>query len=798
MFLRNILAIATFAFFFCDAIASAGNIATISISGNERIEKNFIIATSGLKIGENINNEKINQAIKKIYATGDFSDISIYEDGKTLNINVVEAPLVGDVYFTGSSKFDTDDVKKSMSTKPRQIYSKSRIKLDIDRFYATLQKMGYLHSNVEAKVVFLKDSNAVDVIFNITEGNLSKITKIVFDGNEHFWDRTLKEQILSKELSTMQIDYSGASFTEGRTDMDKEMLINFYQNRGYAKVNIEKIITSFDKKNYDFRLYFKINEGEKYKFGQSEILTTDVQFQNDKTLKKLISTKENKTFDKRKITETITNISKYLASKGYANIKPNYNIKCDDDKKIADIEYILTITNKVYIDRIIVSGNHKTKNHIILRELEIHEGDLYDRDKIELSKDRLIMLGYFKDVQILEQSIPYTDLVQLEIVVEENFFGHLNFSLGYSGYYGIMGSASLTIHNFLGHGFTVGAGIERSGYMESYNLHFADPYFFSNHNIGFSASARYSRFGDLKGGTYYTSMMLYKGYNFGFTLGLSFELANRLSFNATISASRYVYQKMEQNGYSGYKLYDQLMGQRTSYILGLGLTYNKMNRPRYPTSGYMLQYQVDFGGFGIPNSQQFIRNVVNVAGNLPIFGEDLILHGEGSAGIVNSLKQGQIIGMENLFSLGGYSRMRGFNFYGIGPRIRKTYIFLGQYQDMYYATEGTKFYYMSVELRSPLFIPKDYGIFFSAFVDAGSVWGFSGNETSALDIQNNNILLFNRETIKDSSNIRMSAGVAITWRNPIIGQIGFYYAKPILKQTFDTTLEFGITMGTQF
>ncbi len=775
--------------------ANAGIIANLEVSGNKRIDKDFIIATSGLKTKENIDKSKINDAIKRLYSTGNFSDISINEDGKQLNINVVETPLIGGVFFTGSSKFDSDDVKKSMSTKPRQVYSKSRIKLDLDRFYATLQKMGYLDAHIEAKVVFLKDENAVDVIFDITEGHLSKITEITFNGNENFSARRLKEQILSQEISVIQIDHSSASFEDGKTSADKQMIVNFYQNRGYAKANVKNVITSFDKKNYGFKVYFDIEEGDKYKFGTSTISTPMEKFQNDEKLKKLILTKENKTFDKRKIDETIANIAEYLSSQGYSNIRPTYGIDYDEEEKKANIDYTLNIGQKAYIDRIIISGNNKTKNNIILREMEIHEGDLYDKSKIELSKDRLLMLGYFKNVQILEQPIPYSDLVQLEVVVEENFFGRLNFSIGYSGYYGIIGSASVTIHNFLGRGFTVGAGIERSGYMESYSVNFSDPYFFSNHNIGFSASAHYSRFGDLGGGTQYTSMMLYKGQNFGFTTGISFELAHRLTLSTTISASRYEYHQMSE---SGYKLYEQLMGSRTSYILGLGLTYNKMNRPRYPTSGYMLQYQVDFGGFGIPNSQQFIRNIVNVAGNLQIFGEDLILHGEGSAGIVHSLKNGQVIGMENLFSLGGYSRMRGFNFYGIGPRIRKTYIFQRVYSDMYYATEGNKFYYVSAELRTPLFIPKDYGIFFSAFVDAGSVWGFSGHTTQAIDIPNNNIFYANRETIKDSSNIRMSAGLAITWRNPIIGQIGFYYAKPILKQDFDTTLEFGITMGTQF
>ena len=179
-----------------------------------------------------------------------------------------------------------------------------------------------------------------------------------------------------------------------------------------------------------------------------------------------------------------------------------------------------------------------------------------------------------------------------------------------------------------------------------------------------------------------------------------------------------------------------------------------------------------------------MQNTIDTLANIQLFGEDLILHLELSGGITTSFNKNVVIGMEQHFNLGGYTRMRGFDFYGIGPRIVSTL-----YGPMYYASNAQKYYYATAELRSPIFIPKDYNIYFSAFVDVGSAWGFPGKTTRLAD---------GTEYVLDTWKPRVSVGGAITWNSPIMGEIGIYYAYPVKKESYDTTLNFGIKMGANF
>ena len=770
----------------------------IEVSGNNRIQTQNIVQQSGLKTGKNITKNDLNKALKNIYQTGNFADISVDQDETgNVKINVVETPIIGDIYFTGNLEgIDEDEIKKNLVTKPRQIYSTSRVKFDRDRLYFVFNKMGYKNLHIEPRVVFLQD-NSVDIIFNFSLGEVSHIKNILFAGNKHFSDGTLRDNLLSKERMMLSLTDRNGGFEEEKIDMDKQLLKVFYQNKGYAKIDINEPIITYDKRNNDLTILWQIDEGEKYTFSGFEVNTSMNKFQEDKDLIKKISIKQGKRFSLNEIQTSIAKMKTYLQTQGYSNVSVDYDLDFDEERYKAKVIFNINFTQKVYIDRIKISGNHKTKDYVILREMMIHEGDIYDKSKIDLSRDRIFMLGYFKNVDIKENPIPNSDLLELEIIVEEQFFGNINFSIGYSGYYGIVGNIGLTLNNFLGRGYTIGVGISRNGYMENYNLQFFDPYFLNNrYNIGFGVDLYFSRFGDLGGGTSYISNLLYKGYNYGGLLTFSFELAERLKLQTHIGYSNYIYKNL---GAGSYQLYQQFFGTRTSYTLGFDLTYNQMNRARFATKGYLLQYSFNYGSFGIKNAQQFIQNIVSAIGNIQIFGENLIFHLEGSAGITTSLKKDQILSTAYLYSLGGYTRMRGFNFFGIGPRIQISDS-LGRKTQMYYSTDGTQFYYISAELRSPLMIPKDYGIYFSAFVDAGSAWGFAGKDTSKyyLTFVNKNTLVINKEEILDSSKIRVSAGVGITWNSPMLGEIGFYYAKPIVKQSYDTTLEFGIKMGRQF
>ena len=791
MFLRFLSAALLFYYVIKVQSASAEIITKIQIDGNNRIKNETIIEFSGLKIGQNTNKYTLNNALKQIYRTGNFADVSINQNGGSVSINVIETPIIGDIFFIGSNKFDQEEVKKSLSTKSRQVYSKSRIKLDTEKIQSTFKKMGFLNAEITPKAVFL-DDNSVDIIFNINEGKISYIDDILFSGNKKFSAKKLKDTIMSKQRSLIALSPMDGGFVDENFANDAVLIEYLYKDNGYAKAKVVQSIANLDKQNYNFTINYSIDEGDVYSFGKSHIVSELSKFNDDKELQKLITTKEEKQFSISEIKKTVSKITMYLKTKGYENIRPVHQLIFDDNEKKVDILYHLNITQKVYIDRITISGNNKTKSNVILRELMINEGDIYDKEKIELSRDRIYMLGYFKNVEIKEILIPNSDLVNLEIVVDEQFFGRVNFSIGYSGYYGIIGDISLSISNFLGRGFSVNTGINRSGYMESYSIGFYDPYMFGDkYNIGFGANASFSRFGNLGGGTKYLSNLLYKGYSYAGGFNISFELVNRLTLTTSVNFSKHVYKLL---GAYGYQLYQQLIGTRNAQTFGLTLTYNQLNRARFATNGYMLQYNVNFGGMGITGGQQFIQNTITAIANVPIFGEDLYIHLEGTAGILNNLDKKRIIGMENLFTLGGYTRMRGFDFYGIGPRIQKTTSY-GASGMLYYATEGNKFYYMTGELRTPLFIPKEYGIYFFGFVDAGSVWGFSGIKNS-ISYESGGVTY--KETVIDSSKIRVSAGAGVMWQSSMFGEIGFYYAKPIIKQPYDTTLEFGITMGRSF
>jgi len=262
-------------------------------------------------------------------------------------------------------------------------------------------------------------------------------------------------------------------------------------------------------------------------------------------------------------------------------------------------------------------------------------------------------------------------------------------------------------------------------------------------------------------------------------------------FTTTFGTSYYDYKVTES---LGYKLYNQFLRTKTANTIGFSISYNQMNRVIFATRGYALRYEVTMAGMNILNGQQFVKNSISTFENIPILNEDLYLHIEASGGILNSIKKNNCVGVENLFTLGGYLRMRGFDFFGIGPRIQKIDPD-GKIANMYYAIQGAKYYYISMEIRSPLFIPKDYGIYFSTFVDAGSVWGLVNAKNNTSYVENEKRY---KEIIRDTSKIRMSAGVSITWQSMMFGEIGLYYAKPIIKQPFDTVLEFGIRMGRDF
>jgi outer membrane protein insertion porin family len=768
----------------------AEKISSISIHNVKRISNEAFMDHFWIKKGDKFEPSKLNNAIKRIFNLGLFADISVNiindeKKDKIINIYVTENPVINEVFFNGNDKVDNDTLKKIVATQSRGSYTKEKIKEDLDKIYGAYQKMGYLNIYVEPKVVFLEE-NKIDVVFNITEGDVSNVSRIIFIGNESFFNFTLKEQLLSQEKLWINPFSKNGRFEEDKLAMDKNLLTEFYMNKGYANCKIHNPLATFNNKNFHFLLTFFIEEGGVYHFNDYSI---ESEIQNE-IVNKIITNAENylnfqkgDKFSKEKIAKTAEKIKFLLSQNGYAFSEVDYTTKLNEDEHKADIKFKIKKSHMMYINKINISGNSTTKHQVIMREMMIHEGDLYDNEKIQLSKDRLTMLGYFKKVEINEKMKPNSDLMDLEIELEEQFFGNMNFSIGYSSFEGIIGTIQASINNILGYGYSGSIGISRSGWQESYNLGLYDPYLIKDYNIGLGFNAFYTRFGDLGGGTAFTSMIPYQGQTFGFTLNSGFEIINRFTYNIDLITS------FTQNSIStslSYKLYEQLIGSRSTYAIAHSITWNQLDQARYATKGYLLKYTEKYGT-GLANSQEFISRIANGMAYIPVIGDNLTLFLSAEGGFVQNLNKNKQVGIENLWSL-GYYKMRGFSFFGLGPRIGVENA-NGTMSYMPYAVQGMNYYVLTAELQSPLFIPKEYGIKFAAFIDVGSVWGFSGMQTS-IDRGNGRT-----ERIFDSASVRMSAGVGLMWQSPL-GEIRFDIAQPIIKEVYDTPMMFNIRFGS--
>ena len=259
-----------------------------------------------------------------MYSSEYFSDISMNFDSEkkgVVNINVFENPVVADVYITGDTQLDADDIKKQLSTKSLQMYSKNKVKFDADGLLNVYHRMGYLNTKIEPKVVFLED-NAVDVIFDIQEGDLSYVRDINFYGNKSFLSRRLLENIVSQKRSLVAFTKNSGNFTNEMLEQDKKALTQFYHSRGFARMSVVNATAGFDKEKMDFALDFYINEGDVYYIGDVDISDDVSKFQGYDEIKKTIAVKMNNKYNIENHNPTILNISQYILELGFTNVKP--------------------------------------------------------------------------------------------------------------------------------------------------------------------------------------------------------------------------------------------------------------------------------------------------------------------------------------------------------------------------------------------------------------------------------------------------------------------------------------------
>ena len=821
---------------------SSGTIRSISVTGAERLEAETIRSYANLTPGQTYTAETLDTALKNLYATELFADVQFLgADTGAIVIQVRENPVINRIVIEGNKRIKDDKIQPEIRLAPRQIFTRSKVRADVDRIIELYKRQGRFAATVEPKIVTL-DQNRVDLVFEITEGDKSKVRAINIIGNEQFDDGRLQKEMYTKEAGgVLGLFKQNDSYDPDRLAADQQKLRAFYLTQGYADFRVVSALAELTPDRRDFVITYVVEEGPRYKFGTVEASSELRDLTNEQILKD-VKIKPGDWFDAKKVEDTVTALTEAAGIKGYAfaEINPAYNR--DAAKRLMNITIEVGEARRAYVERIDIQGNTVTRDKVIRREFRVNEGDAFNTLKVKRSQDRIQSLGFFQENLEIKQSEGSTpEQVVLGVDVEEKASGELQLSAGYSSLEKLIISASIAERNFMGKGQTANAGVNWSRYSRSAQLGFADPYLFDKAILlgGDIFRRDYNSFNNINGDreTTYSQTSTGSGIRLGFPVSEFLSFGTRYGIVAdkiTLSKGNF-YSDPDGAGPRGLECDPNLAGQylcdevgrRLTSSLSYSLIFDNTNGIR-ATRGQRILLSQDFAGLG--GDVRYLRTRADATKYFPLpLGFTFSAHAEG--GYIHPLQDSKgpfrdaIRITDRFFG----AQMRGFDIRGIGPRVRRTPygpngLLLPDDATDSDALGGRAYYMGRAELEFPASSKlRSLGIRPSAFVDIGSVWNLTRPEernilafctplpTNTTGVrrevrpgdapcdttQFTSTPGFQEQFIGNSPKPRLSVGVGVNWVSPF-GPLRIDLAKALLSQDGDDTKLFSFNVGTQF
>lgn len=776
---------------------------SIIVEGNRRVEADTIRSYFRPGPGQRLDNVKIDEALKALYATGLFQDVRVSQSGGRLVVTVIENLVINRVAFEGNTKIKDDQLSSEVQSKPRGTLSRPMVQADVQRIVEIYRRNGRYDVRVEPKMIELPN-NRVDLVFEIKEGNKTGIRKIAFVGNNSFSDSRLKEEIKTSETGLLAFLQTTDIYDADRVEADRDLLRRFYLKHGFADVRIVSANGEYDPEQKKFTITFTIDEGPQYRFGSVEI-QSNVRAVDPQTLRSRLRTEAGGIYNAEAVEKSIEYMSIDVAKRGYpfAVIKPRG--ERDIATKTIKLVYVIEDGPRAYIERINIRGNARTREYVIRREFDIAEGDAYNRALIDRAERRLKNLNYFKTVKITNEPGSAPDRVIINVDVEEMPTGEIAVAAGYSTADGVMGEFSIGDRNLLGKGQVARAGITYGQYARGFDLSFIEPYF-----LGYRMAGGVSVFArQTIANNYYSYDTQTIGTNLSLGFVLSEELGLQLRYslyqrkvslpdylnnciaspNALVNGGTGVNPASEAARVDGGNCYadgeaalpvriELAAGASMTSLVGYGVSYNTLDNNKNPTAGLYAEFKQDFAGVG--GDVNFVRSTADLRAYHELFSDVIaVLHLQ--AGYISSWG-GKDLRMLDHFQMGP-NLVRGFAPAGIGPRDLTP----GTAGD---PLGGSMYWGASVEAQTPFyFLPKDAGIKGALFADAGSLWGYKGPTSWNVT----------GETLQfdDPNAIRASVGAGLLWASPF-GPLRFDYSVPLMKQDYDRLQQFRFSGGTRF
>lgn len=725
----------------------------IHIDGSQRIEPSAVETYLDLKPGQNISRYDLDAAVKRLFDTGFFSDVSVDNDAGVLNVHVKENPSINQVIFEGNDKINKEDLEKEISLKARSVYTRTKVQNDLKRLLDVYRRQGRYSAEITPQIIPL-EQNRVNLVYNITEGPKASIEKVTFIGNEEYESSVLEKLISSSRSRWYQFLSDNDKYDPDRLQYDQELLRKFYFENGYADFKVKSAIAELSPQKDAFYLTFTIEEGPIYHLGKVEV-NSKLPKAKLPDLTPSLETKTGEVYNATEVENSIDKITDSLGDNGFAfvDIAPDLK-RPPGPEKIIDLTYNITEGPRVYVERINITGNSRTLDTVIRREFRLAEGDAYSSSKLKRTEQRLNNLGFFEKVDIQHNPGSAPDQTQIDIDVKEKSTGQITFGVGFSTVDGPLADLGVTEKNFLGRGQELRARALFSARRQQYDIGFTEPYFLDRElEAGFDIYRTAQNFQDNSSFDREANGAIFKlGYSLSEHLRHQVRYTIEQSNITNINANASIFIRQQE-------------GTNTVSLVGQSFIYDTRDNRFAPTSGYFWRINQDIAGLG--GDSRFLRHEVQGEYYLPL-AKKWTFVASGSAGNIFGL--GDDVRINQRFFLGSRD-VRGFDISGLGPRDSTTRDSLG----------GNSYYTASGEVRFPLGLPDDLGVSGAAFVDAGSLFG--------LDVTG--------AGINDDATPRVAAGAGVAWSSPF-GPIRIDFAYPLVKETYDQTQLIRFSFGSRF
>lgn len=759
-----------------------GAVQRILVQGNERIEAGTVLSYLPIQPGDQVDSARIDVALKTLFRTDLFADVKIdLQQNGDLVVRVVENPIINRVIFEGNSALKEDKLREEVTIRPRGIFTRAKVQSDVQRLIELYRKSGRIGVTVTPKVVELPQKR-IDLIFEINEGPKSGVLDINIMGNVAFSDGDLADVIVTEESHWYKFLSSNDNYDPDRIEYDKEQLRKFYRNKGYYDFRVISAVAELSPERNGFVVTYTIEEGQRYKFGKLTV-ETELKKLDGTVLQQLLPIRTGQIYQDELIEQATDSLTFAAGAAGFAfvDVRPRYIP--NRENQTVDVVFAVKEGPRVYIDRIDIVGNSRTLDTVIRREMNVTEGDAYNRVLVDRSRQQIRGLGFFKEVTIEEVPSGVPDRTTLRVQVEEQPTGELSFSAGYSSVDQLILDLGISERNFRGRGQNVRARVSVGSLRQQIDFSFTEPRFLGR---------------DLRAG-----IDIYS-YKYDFSQQTAFDTAStgmgfRLGFPLTTNASmglRYTLRTDDVVVDDSFCIVGQevvspaLCAQRGSNVtslLGYTVRLDRRNDLLRPTRGFFVELNQDLAGVG--GDVNYLKTEAS-GGWYYGFNKDFVLSATGNFGYIDGW-QGDNVRINDRFYKGGNS-FRGFEVAGLGPRDTS----FGRTDAL-----GGKLYAIgSLELSVPTFLPEQYGIKASLFTDVGTVGLLDDADLrdrfgQIIDCDTSTTTV--TPCIKDDLGLRASAGLSIFWRSPM-GPIRFDFSQILAKEDYDKTETFRFSTSTRF